>query len=517
MSSVPAVHTAALCALALLGPALRPTAASDLLEIDGGILGSTTNVHVSGPPGSFHVTFFSTNEGPLPLGIFDPGDLRLLEVGFDLFSVGVVLSGPTPASYAIPVPNDPTLFHAILYAQSVTLPGAGGLFDQVSPPSAAFLARRNSSWDGPEELPLPGRGVHTMLPLPNGDYLVAGGTYSIDLQPIGFQDAYVFDHHRRRVRRSANDMSAGHVFHQSAVLNDGRIALFGGADQNKIVTRSVDLFDPATGNFALAGSLLDQRAIFAAAKLPDGRLFACGGSTDFDLTGQNDFLFILGRSQSSAEIWNPATGQSTRARAMPRRLMGHSATTLANGKVLIYGGVAYTTLFGIPLPSFPAEGYLYDPATDTYTTTPASSAGRAWQTALRLNDGRVLMVGGFNGSFIPLALNAIPDCEVYDPVQNRWSTFATLNHGRANASVLQLSDGSLVAVGGADGAALGPQPVLFVERWDPATSQWSLLTNLNTARAWQTAGLLPGGKHIAVVGGGDQAAYGIPRVEYYTP
>jgi N-acetylneuraminic acid mutarotase len=355
-----------------------------------------------------------------------------------------------------------------------------------------------------------------MSPLPNGDFLVAGGTYSIDLMPIGFQDAYVVDHHRRRVRRTANDMSAGHVFHQSAVLNDGRIAVFGGADQNRIVTRAVDVYDPASGTFSRAGDLLDQRAIFAAAKLPDGRIYVCGGSTDFDLTGQNDFLFILSRSQSSAEIFDPATGRSTRVRAMPRRLMGHAATALPNGRVLIYGGVAYTTFLGIPLPSFPAEGQIYDPATDSYTATAASSAGRAWQTPVQLGDGRVLMVGGFNGSFIPLALNAIADCEVYDPAQNLWSPWATLNHARANASVMVLPGGALLALGGADGAALGPQPVLFVERWDPATSAWAPLANLNVPRAWQTAGLLPGGKHVAVVGGGDQAAYGIPRVEFYT-
>lgn len=508
---------AAPSALALFASFVPSVLASDLLEIDGGILGQTTQLQINGAPGSFHLTFLSVDEGPLPLGLFDAGDPRILEVGLDLFSLGVYFSGPAPATYAIPVPNDPSLFRAVIYAQTVTLPGAGQLFDQVSPPSAVFLTRSNTSWDGPEDLPLPGRGVHSMSRLPNGDYLIAGGTYSIDLMPIGFQDAYILDHHRRRVRRTTNDMATGHVFHQSAVLNNGVVVLLGGADQNKIVTRQIDAYDPSTGNFAPAGQMLDQRCIFAATKMADGRVFSCGGSTDFDLTGQNDFLFILGRSQNSAEIWNPATGQSTRARAMPKRLMGHTATALPNGKVLIYGGVAYTTFLGIPLPSFPAEGYLYDPATDTYTTTPASRAGRAWHNATLLNNGSVLIAGGFNGSFIPLALNAIADCEIYDPVANTWSAFATMNHARANASVLTFPDGSLVAVGGADGAALGPQPVLFVERWDPSTSQWSFLTNVNTPRAWQTAGLLPGSKHIAVVGGGDQATYGIPRIEYYTP
>lgn len=508
---------AALTAFLLLATLAAQSPASDLLEIDGGVLGQTTQLHIQGAPGSFHLTFLSTNEGPLPLSLFDPGDPRLLEIGLDLFSAGVYLSGAAPTTYAIPIPNDPTLFRAVIYAQTVTLPGQGRLFDQVSPPSAVFLTRSNTSWDGPEQLPLPGRGVHTMAPLPNGDYLVAGGTYSIDLMPIGFQDAYVLDHHRRRLRRTNNDMGAGHVFHQSAVLNNGAVVLLGGADQNQIVTRQIDAYDPATGNFAAAGQMLDQRCIFAATKLADGRVFSCGGSTDFDLTGQNDFLFILARAQNTAEIWNPVTGQSTRVRNMPKRLMGHSATTLPNGKVLIYGGVAYTSILGIPLPSFPAEGYLYDPSTDTYTTTPASRAGRAWQTATLLNNGNVLMTGGFNGSFIPLALNAITDCEVYDPVANAWSPFASLNHARANASVLKLPDGALVVVGGADGAALGPQPVLFVELWDPNTAQWNFLTNVNTPRAWQTAGLLPGAKHIAVVGGGDQAAYGIPNVEYYTP
>jgi len=50
-----------------------------------------------------------------------------------------------------------------------------------------------------------------------------------------------------------------------------------------------------------------------------------------------------------------------------------------------------------------ASTELYDPPTGTWTVTGSLITGRFGQTATLLSDGRVLIVGGFDPSFIPLA------------------------------------------------------------------------------------------------------------------
>src|SRR5437867_1645285 len=73
-----------------------------------------------------------------------------------------------------------------------------------------------------------------------------------------------------------------------------------------------------------------------------------------------------------------------------RRL--HTATLLPNGKVLVAGG--FTGLFGPYSATNTAE--IYDPATGTWRYTGSLRFARARHTATLLANGRVLVVGGFN-------------------------------------------------------------------------------------------------------------------------
>ncbi|WNG40275.1 hypothetical protein F0U61_46285 [Archangium violaceum] len=62
----------------------------------------------------------------------------------------------------------------------------------------------------------------------------------------------------------------------------------------------------------------------------------------------------------------------------------HTATLLANGKVLVPGGFSYAAL---------ATAEVYDPATGTWSATASMSSPRYNHTATPLTDGNVLVVG----------------------------------------------------------------------------------------------------------------------------
>jgi len=91
------------------------------------------------------------------------------------------------------------------------------------------------------------------------------------------------------------------------------------------------LYSPDTGLFTATGLMVSPR-VGPAALLPDGRVLFTGGSgLIIDATG-------LGRLRT-AELFDPATGKFTATSPMITARIGHTATLLQDGRVLIAGGM----------------------------------------------------------------------------------------------------------------------------------------------------------------------------------
>jgi hypothetical protein len=90
-----------------------------------------------------------------------------------------------------------------------------------------------------------------------------------------------------------------------------------------------ELFDPATQSFSAAGGTASSHWAGSLTPLADGRWLLAGGVT----SGGGDALTL-----NTAEIYSPATGAWTPAASMLQARQQHSATLLADGRVIAIGG-----------------------------------------------------------------------------------------------------------------------------------------------------------------------------------
>lgn len=192
-------------------------------------------------------------------------------------------------------------------------------------------------------------------------------------------------------------------------------------------------------------------------------------------------LFLVATVAGAASpTWTPAGNMSIERR-------DHTATLLANGKVLIEGGST-------------TAADLFDPASNTFTPTGNTVYEHGpGSTATRLLDGRVLVVGG---------RDARAGAELYDPATGTFSATGSLNAPRLFHTATRLADGRVLIAGGAGTSA---------ELYDPATGTFSPTGNMTVARAGQTSTLLPDGR-VLLAGGDSPTASGcLSSAEVYNP
>ncbi len=164
---------------------------------------------------------------------------------------------------------------------------------------------------------------------------------------------------------------------------------------------------------------------------------------------------------------------------------GQRAIQLNDGTILIAGGYDFYEN-GL------ASSELYDPVTGTFTTTGSLNTARRNGTITLLDDGTVLITGGYDNSF-----NTLASAEIYDPALGTFTPTGTLGTARADHTATRLDDGTVLIAGGFDN---GGNPLSSAELYVPSTGVFSATGSLNTARGFSTATALIGG--TVLIGGG---------------
>lgn len=159
----------------------------------------------------------------------------------------------------------------------------------------------------------------------------------------------------------------------------GKILVAGGADVVHDALADAELYDPATGLWSPTGPMATARWGHTATQLADGRVLVTGG-----MTGAN-VPFLLPTLQSSrvtvpttaTEIYDPASGFWTATGSMAAARYQHTATLLSGPACSGASPPAYCGEVLVAGGDSGGAAELYSPVTGTFTATGALTAGRS--------------------------------------------------------------------------------------------------------------------------------------------
>lgn len=357
--------------------------------------------------------------------------------------------------------------------------GGSGARDGGLVPDGASHTPGPGAW---ETVPgnAPARVGHTLTVLASGDVLLVGGEALVRAspgtqpRPVAQAEAWIFRAAENRFE-AAGSSGTARAWHTATLLDDGRVLIAGGDDSAGDELSTTEIYDPqksGSAAFSAGPPLPATRAHHAAVRLADGKVLVTGG--------------LGGGSSDNVYIYEPAAGGAGRwltpAVAMKSPRFMHDMLRLSSGKVLIVGGRTDT-----------AE--LYDPTLGTFTVLQELDGyERRWPHLVPYRDrvgDKVLIVSDSFGSFGTNWKNS-----VFDPTDNSIVDLPFPGGAPFSAAAIALTDTTPLVCGGTyDHLA---ESKLFDTAPTPAT--WVATGDLEVGRAEHRLARLQDGSVLAVGG-----------------
>jgi len=236
------------------------------------------------------------------------------------------------------------------------------------------------------------------------------------------------------------------ILHRASLLNDGRVMVTGGLGLTLIPPSlfsrdEVAFFDPVTeqftsqftpgnGNPPTTPLLNTARSGHTQTTLNDGRVLVTGGR--MNATGTSD-----GTRTNTVEIFDPLTGQFTVADSMAHARSAHTATVLADGRILIAGGDGAGTW------------QLFDPTTDQWSSALDLQRTRSAHAAVLLPATPARGAAGERVLLIAGAGSGPATMEIIDvDTQTSTELASSLPEGLDDIAAVHVPDGGTILIGG---------------------------------------------------------------------
>jgi hypothetical protein len=181
-------------------------------------------------------------------------------------------------------------------------------------------------------------------------------------------------------------------------------------------------------------------------------------------------------------------------------------TALGDGRILVAGGV-YAAGVSPGSTGSTDRASIYDQAQNSWVDVAQMPERRSSHTLTLLEDGSILAAGGEQAGGVRLgtATDSIPQARRYIPDEDRWIDAGQLNQARINQSAVRLEGGNVLIIGGRISAS---ELATTAELYDPVANDWSVLaeglpTDLEIAEVVS----IPGDR-ILILGGVDSQAGG---------
>lgn len=261
------------------------------------------------------------------------------------------------------------------------------------------------------------------------------------------------------------------------------------------ITTATPTANPTPTAASLPGQMTHGRSYHTATPLADGRVLVAGGYF-------NRYPITV------ADLYDPTTDTFAATGSMAAARGFDTATLLADGRVLFAGGDPSSWDADV---AYLDSAELFDPTTGVFNPTGSLATERDFQTATLLRDGRVLIVGGTDTYD-----HALTSAELYDPTTGTFSPTGSLAIPRGFHTATLLLDGRVLIVGGTSDSWGGAKVLASAEIYDPAKGTFSPTGSMSTKRASHTATRLLDGR-VLVVGGFADGETSLASAEFYEP
>jgi Kelch motif protein len=228
-------------------------------------------------------------------------------------------------------------------------------------------------------------------------------------------------------------MNVGRYNAASSILSDGRVLVTGGSTNTAETTQttSAEIYDPSANTWSAVSSMSGAREVHQQVTFTD----SSGNSKVMVIGGYKYGTGTL----SSTEIYDPSANTWSAGPSLNYARNTFQAVLLHDGRILVVGSDSPNK----------TKSEVYSPSTNSWTvyTTPYIEGSGSQAIVLGINTNYKVLVVGISGG------SGSTNAMLFDPVTNSWSTTTSLNTARSLPSLTLLSNGNALVAGGTNSSA----------------------------------------------------------------